>query len=201
MTSEIEARSYPYPQYAAEQSKSYLNSAIMSFILYILFWPAGAVMNIIYLNQAKQTQSIIGREPEGKAYLSAMMVGCFWFPIALIVVGLVLYLTIWSFISHALQPSDSSSRGKPIIENTLRNKPDINVKTDKYGAIAYSHSTGRYGYGIDYSTPEAAKAIARQECQLGDCQILLDLKNSCAALAQAEKHQAIGSYGNTKSEA
>lgn len=56
---------------------------------------------------------------------------------------------------------------------------------DNYGAIAYSKSTGNYGYSHDYSSRSQAEQAALGECKSGDCQIKCWFKNSCGALAKA----------------
>lgn len=57
---------------------------------------------------------------------------------------------------------------------------------DSYGAIAYSKSTGRYGYSYDYGTQSMAEAQALGNCGDVSCHVYVWFKNSCGALAKAD---------------
>jgi hypothetical protein len=59
------------------------------------------------------------------------------------------------------------------------------VADDNYGAIAYSPSTGNYGYSYDYSSRGEAERSALTRCKKDDCVIKVWFKNSCGALAKA----------------
>jgi hypothetical protein len=54
---------------------------------------------------------------------------------------------------------------------------------DNYGAIAYSFSTGRYGYSYDWPSRAEAENYARSQCGIGDCAVKVWFKNACGALA------------------
>ena len=56
---------------------------------------------------------------------------------------------------------------------------------DYYGAIAYSPSTGAYGYSYDHPSRADAEARALAECgnRASDCQLPLWFRNACGALA------------------
>ena len=73
---------------------------------------------------------------------------------------------------------------------------------DKYGAIAYSRSTGGHGYSYDYSTRAAAEARAIRECRrqtkAGDCYVLVWFRNGCGALAKGSNGYGSG-WGTYKS--
>jgi len=56
---------------------------------------------------------------------------------------------------------------------------------DTYGAIAYSKSTGTYGYSYDYASRSEAEQAALSHCKRDDCEIKSWFKNSCGALAKA----------------
>jgi hypothetical protein len=62
---------------------------------------------------------------------------------------------------------------------------------DTYAAIAYSESTGRYGYSYGYSTRAAAENRAISECNTDDAQILVWGRNAYVALALSDE----GAYG------
>ena len=57
---------------------------------------------------------------------------------------------------------------------------------DRYGAIAYSKSTGQYGYSYDYSTETMAKAQALSNCGDVSCHVYVWFRNACGALAKAD---------------
>lgn len=52
-----------------------------------------------------------------------------------------------------------------------------------YGAIAYSVSSGAWGYSEEYSGRTAAQNRAVKECRTQDCQVAAWFYNSCGALA------------------
>ena len=56
---------------------------------------------------------------------------------------------------------------------------------DRYGAIAYSPSTGAYGWSYDHVSRAAAEGAALAQCnqRAGDCQVPLWFQNACGALA------------------
>ena len=56
---------------------------------------------------------------------------------------------------------------------------------NRFGAIAYSASTGAQGWAYDYATREAAESAAVANCQqhAGDCAVPIWFQNACGALA------------------
>ncbi len=52
-----------------------------------------------------------------------------------------------------------------------------------HGAIAYSSSTGRCGWSVDYSNSNSAGNAAERECGRSDCRTVLTFRNACGALA------------------
>ena len=56
---------------------------------------------------------------------------------------------------------------------------------DAFGAIAYSPSTGAYGYSYDFPSRAAAEAGAFNDCSKHNsgCQVVLWFKNACGSLA------------------
>ena len=66
----------------------------------------------------------------------------------------------------------------------------------KYGAIAYSSSTGAKGYSYNYSTRSVAQLYAQRECEQrsgrGDCRVLVWFRNACGAVATSQN----GAYGS-----
>jgi hypothetical protein len=65
---------------------------------------------------------------------------------------------------------------------------------DNYGAIAYSESTGNWGYSYDYGSRAQAENSALGRCGRGDCEIKVWFKNSCGALAKASNGALGWSY-------
>lgn len=53
---------------------------------------------------------------------------------------------------------------------------------DKYGAIAYSPASGKWGYSNDCDTRARAEQIAMANCPAGDARIAIWVKNGWAAL-------------------
>lgn len=71
---------------------------------------------------------------------------------------------------------------------------------DKWGAIAYSTSTGRYGIAYDYGTQAQAINSAVERCRVGDCKAVVWFKNSCGAFAQGNNAYGWG-LGGARAEA
>ena len=57
------------------------------------------------------------------------------------------------------------------------------ANADNYGAIAYSSSSGRYGYSYDWGSRADAENYARSQCGSTDCAVKVWFKNACGALA------------------
>ncbi len=66
-----------------------------------------------------------------------------------------------------------------------------------YGAIAYSPSTGDYGYSYDYSSRYSAEQNAISRCGAYDCSSLIWFRNACGALAVGNNGYGSG-WGDTK---
>ena len=61
-----------------------------------------------------------------------------------------------------------------------------------FGAIAYSVSSGSWGYSENYGSRAEAQTRAMRECRTSDCEVAAWFYNSCGALAADEKN---GSWG------
>jgi hypothetical protein len=48
----------------------------------------------------------------------------------------------------------------------------VQIRSDTYAAVAYSPSTGKYGYGWNYSSKYAAERAALSECRVADARIV-----------------------------
>ncbi|MEM7226221.1 MAG: DUF4189 domain-containing protein [Pseudomonadota bacterium] len=70
------------------------------------------------------------------------------------------------------------------------------MSATSFGAIAYSPSTGGYGYATEYRSRARAEHIALGECAAysdgADCQVLVWFRNHCGALAASDD----GAYGS-----
>jgi hypothetical protein len=59
---------------------------------------------------------------------------------------------------------------------------------NKYGAIAYSSSTGAHGYAYNNKSQYSAKRRAIRLCRIRaskkDCKVIIGFKNGCGALAK-----------------
>ena len=58
---------------------------------------------------------------------------------------------------------------------------------DNYGAIAYSSSTGRYGYSHDFGSRAEAENYAVSQCGMSDCAVKVWFRNACGALAVGQR--------------
>jgi hypothetical protein len=72
---------------------------------------------------------------------------------------------------------------------------------DMYGAIAYSSSTGRYGYSYDGGSRSEAEDYARSKCGRGDCAIKVWFKNACGALAVGRRGGAGWGWSSSRESA
>jgi serine/threonine protein kinase, bacterial len=61
---------------------------------------------------------------------------------------------------------------------------------DKWGALAYSESSGRYGFAYDYASQAEAINSAVERCKARDCRGVVWFRNSCGAFAKGD-----GAYG------
>ena len=76
------------------------------------------------------------------------------------------------------------------------NACDAGGAADKFGALAISPSTGKFGAVIDRLTREDAEKDAAGQCGQADCnQLVVWFKNACVAVAQGA--QAGKVFGST----
>jgi hypothetical protein len=71
--------------------------------------------------------------------------------------------------------------------------------TTYYGAIAYSQSTGRWGYSSGFSAEVNARRQSLRNCVAGDCKVVLIVGNGYAALALGDDTSAYG-FGHSKTD-
>jgi len=72
---------------------------------------------------------------------------------------------------------------------------------DKFGAIAYSSSTGRYGYSYNFADRGQAESEAVSNCGRSDCRIKVWFKNACGALATGNRGASGWAWNTSKSDA
>ena len=70
--------------------------------------------------------------------------------------------------------------------------------SQSYGAIAYSASSGAYGYSEKYANRTQAESRAKQECGKSDCEIAAWYFNSCGALAADDDGHWGGAQGGNE---
>ncbi len=74
-------------------------------------------------------------------------------------------------------------------------KPDANT----YASIAYSQSTGKYGYSYGYNDPDEAREAALKRCKARDAKILFTVGNGWVALALGDDTDCYGyGYGTSR---
>ncbi|MEU2255486.1 DUF4189 domain-containing protein [Nocardia xishanensis] len=73
--------------------------------------------------------------------------------------------------------------------------------SDKWGAIAYSPSTGVTGASWNYSTDVRAERAAIDSCDESDCRVLVNFVNKCGAVARAKDNSWSFGRGPNRAEA
>ena len=64
----------PELEKAIARQKSYIGPAIITFIVYWLFYLPGLIVNLLYLSDAKKTAKIAGQKPSGYGCLVVLLV-------------------------------------------------------------------------------------------------------------------------------
>ena len=87
----------------AAATRTYVTPAVITLVLYFVFWLPGLVANIVYYMQASNDQALVGRAPEGKGCLVALLVLFVGIPVLVIaffvvfaILGSVLTATVGS---------------------------------------------------------------------------------------------------------
>jgi len=62
--------------------------------------------------------------------------------------------------------------------------PGYRNSNAQFGSIAYSKSTGHWGYSYGYGDPTSANLGARNYCGKDDCEVMVVFWNGCGALAK-----------------
>ncbi|WP_232662976.1 DUF4189 domain-containing protein [Pseudonocardia sp. TRM90224] len=66
-----------------------------------------------------------------------------------------------------------------------------------WGAIAISVRTGNVGYAWDHTNASSASSTAVNKCNAGDCETVVQVRNGCAAVAQATNRAWGWGYATT----
>ena len=82
-----------------EEPRSYLNSAILTLVLYFVFYIIGLVANFLYLNSAKKEEARTGMQPEGKQFLVILLWVFFVVPL-IVAVAIVAIVVIAGIAGH-----------------------------------------------------------------------------------------------------
>lgn len=69
--------------------------------------------------------------------------------------------------------------------------------TGRWGAIAYSYATGKYGLTYDYATQAQAINSAVERCKAADCKAVVWFENSCGAFSRGTRAYGWG-IGQTR---
>jgi Domain of unknown function (DUF4189) len=74
---------------------------------------------------------------------------------------------------------------------------------DSYGAIAYSRTSGAFGYSYKWASRAKAESVAMQNCaqHARDCQVTVWYDRECGAVAADQGPTAFWGTGNTVSQA
>jgi serine/threonine-protein kinase len=78
---------------------------------------------------------------------------------------------------------------------------DSGESSDKYAAIAYSPSTGKYGYSYNYTSQAGAQRRALAQLNANDAKLVAWSRNSYCALAKGKDNSYGAAYGTTASQA
>ncbi len=60
-------------RWRAAVARNYVTPAVITLILYLVFWLPGLVVNLVYLSHAGQDERASGVAPEGKGCLTALL--------------------------------------------------------------------------------------------------------------------------------
>lgn len=110
------------------------------------------------------------------------------------------YLNPYSYESQALpywlKPGYRSGGGYNYSYSTPASRPD------RYGAIAYSRTTGTYGYSYSQYSQDDAEREALNQCESSDRAVIGWMRNAYGALAVGASHDQYGwGWGATREAA
>jgi hypothetical protein len=74
-------------------------------------------------------------------------------------------------------------------------------ESDKFAAIAYSTTTGKYGFSFDFSNLSDARKRAVQQCKAKDARVVVWASNGYCALATGKDRKYGWGFGDTAAQA
>lgn len=85
----------------------------------------------------------------------------------------------------------------------LGDAPGVQSASAGYGAIAYSPSSGVWGYSYNYGSRGAAERRALRECRIrgGGCRSIVWFRNACGALASGHGNAYGWSWNTSRAAA
>ena len=89
------------------------------------------------------------------------------------------------------------------VEHTQTCTTTPSAPSDSYGAIAYSRTSGSWGYSYKWSSRAKAESVAMQTCAkyAKDCEVTVWYDRECGAVAADQGPTAFWGIGNTVSQA
>ncbi len=71
---------------ASIRQKSYVGPAIIVFVLYLVGYIPGLVANVLYYNEAKKNEELVGEKLYGSNILRSFLYVFFWIPVPLLLI-------------------------------------------------------------------------------------------------------------------
>jgi Domain of unknown function (DUF4189) len=71
----------------------------------------------------------------------------------------------------------------------------------RFGAIVYSHSSGRFGSSWSFDRASEAQEQALSACNRPDCRTVVLLRNACGALARARNGAVVTAWSDSLTNA
>jgi hypothetical protein len=87
---------------ALAMQQTYGGKAFWVWVLYWFMWLPGAVMNIVYWNEAKRTRRITGVAPSGMGCLTFLLVSHIVLPLLVLAFFVMLLIAAPATLSHFL---------------------------------------------------------------------------------------------------
>lgn len=99
--------------------------------------------------------------------------------------------------SSALYAQDVQLAQRRTFEMRIPSQPPRH----KFGAIAYSESSGRWGTSYNYKSRAEAEQAALNRCREADCAVKIWFRNACGALAVGKGNCMGWAWARNRSEA
>lgn len=81
----------------AAVGRSYTSPAVVTMVLYLIFWLPGIIANLVYLNEANRTRNLTGQSPDGMGCLWAALIA---FNLPVIVFIVILFGSFMGTVAH-----------------------------------------------------------------------------------------------------